>query len=484
MKNFFSSIRGSFGRHGVFLLSCAVVFAILAAVMPSYFPLMQPDSDGYINFSPTRTSLYPLFLKIFMSLGLDFVQITYVQNVLFSLALIVLLAALLRAGVPRIFVAAFSISLGASSYFSTFHRTIMTESLFCTFVVLGLAFLIDYFRTGKVTALAWTGLFMGIAIGIRPAGVTLAPMLLLAAWLKWRDCDVSRPLFALGLILPLVIGPLAERIVYHAKHGAVSASLSSFLLIGKGAMLIRKDTAFAGRYAAVLEPLGQQLYESYVPVHQFLAGVPIGAIPVFTATYESIAQFQMLRKEIGEASVRLSVPGELLFSELGLQSIESNISGYLGLSLIHYVGQWSVASLTFPPTARAVNDYVGHQQVPFEGLWSDITLHPPAKLSSYVVYPAFLAAGFVTFILSIALIPFLIWPSLAQGEGRQYFLIAAFLGASCQAYTIFLCFVNVSTPRFILSYYPQLLLIGIFMALAIWPRLASKTDCVDPSLSR
>jgi hypothetical protein len=473
MNLFFSSVDVLLKRRYVFLLSCAAVFAALSAAMPSYFPLKQPDSDGYISFSAVHTSLYPLFLQLLIGLGLNLVQITYVQIVLFSLALIVLLAALLRAGVPRIFVAAFAITLGASSYFSTFSRTIMTESLFCTFMVLGLAFWIDYFRTGKVSALALTGFFIGISIGIRPAGVTLAPMLFVSAWLKWRDRDASSWLFALALVVPLALSLLAERIIYHARHGAVSASLSSYLLIGKGAMVIRKDAAFTGPYTAALGPLGRQLYESYIPVHQFLAGVPPGAIPALTANYESIGQFQILRKDIAEDSVRLSVPAEFLLSELGRQAIESNISGYLRLSLIHYVGQWSVASLTFPPTARAVNDYVARLKVPFEDLQSDITLHPPAKLSSYVVYPAFLAAGIVTLLLSIALIPFLIRPSFAHGKRRQYFLVAAFMGASCQAYTIFLCLVNVSTPRFILSYYPQLLLIGIFLALALWPQLAA-----------
>ena len=39
-----------------------------------------------------------------------------------------------------------------------------------------------------------------------------------------------------------------------------------------------------------------------------------------------------------------------------------NIQGHARLVLVYYIGQWSVASLTFPPTAHAVNRYVDTTQ--------------------------------------------------------------------------------------------------------------------------
>ena len=472
MQRFFSSVNVFFSRDWIYLPGCALLFAVLSLIAPSYFPLIEADSESYIHFSSYRPALYPVFLKVFIGVGFDLGQITYVQLALLSLALIVLLAALLRAGVPRIMIVVFVIGLGASPYFSTFFRTIMTEALFCAVMMMGLGFWIDYFRTGKAAALAWTGLCVGVAIGVRPAAITLAPMVLIGAWLKWRDRDVSRLVFGLALIVPLAMGPLAERVMHYAKHGANGASQATYLLIGKGAMVIREDTAFNGPYAATLDVLGEKLYKSFNPVHRFLADTPLGAVPALTAAYESVAQFQILRKEVADASTRVSVPSDFIFTELGRQAIKDNIPGYLRLSLVHYVGQWSVTSLTFPPTARAVNDYVSHHIVPLEGMVSEVTLHPPAKATSYVVYPAFLAAGVITLLLSSALIPALVYPSCSGGR-RQYFLYAIFFSASCQSYTIFLSLVNVSTPRFILAFYPQLLLVVIFLILAIWPRLAT-----------
>src|SRR5215471_5477588 len=106
-------------RNYIFFSTCFLLFVALSLTLPPFFPLIQPDSDGYIQFAPSRTALYPLFLNFFMTMGLSLVEITYVQLALVSLALIVLLAALLRAGVPRMLIVLFVLGLACNSYFST-----------------------------------------------------------------------------------------------------------------------------------------------------------------------------------------------------------------------------------------------------------------------------------------------------------------------------------------------------------------------------
>ncbi len=132
---------------------------------------------------------------------------------------------MLRAGVPRILIVLFTIALGTNGYYSTVHWTIMTGSIFATITVLGTAFWIDYLRTGRVHFLALVGLFIGIAIGIRPAGLALVPMIAVSAWLKWHQRDVSIALFAAALVLPVTVGLAAERIIYRIEHGARSGEL-------------------------------------------------------------------------------------------------------------------------------------------------------------------------------------------------------------------------------------------------------------------
>jgi hypothetical protein len=84
-----SIARRSWRDDRIFLPGLACLYAVTCFLIPPYFPLLQPDSQSYIEFSNTRRALYPLFLQ-FLRLGFDLVQITYVQIGLFSLALIVL----------------------------------------------------------------------------------------------------------------------------------------------------------------------------------------------------------------------------------------------------------------------------------------------------------------------------------------------------------------------------------------------------------
>lgn len=472
-------------KNLLFFLGCAAIYVGLALAFPPYFSLTQPDSNGYINFDSTRSALYPLLLRIFFKLGLDLEQITYAQLLLFAASLMILLSALQRTGLPRWLIFLFALALGANTYFSSFARTILTESLFVTVMVMTLGCLIDYLRSGQTVFLALSGLGVGIMIGIRPAGVAFLPILIIAALLKRHHRDVSIPMLVAALIAPAATGIVAERIVYRLEHGERNRSILQNLLIGRAAMLAQNDVLYSGPHADTLAALGNELYRLYAPVNVFLAGVPLCARPPFTATYEGGAQFQALNEEVSEASKRLGVNTEYLISELAIQTIAGNLSGYLRLVSIHYVGQWSVGSLTFPPTARAVNDYVaGYGPVPMQERLSEIILHPPSYPSSYVIYPAFLIAGVITLMLSFALIPFLLWPALGDDPRRYFFLLAALFSVMCQGYTIFLSLIDVSTARFLMAVYPQLCLVAIFVIWAILLRWAPGIRRIDPPKSR
>ena len=107
-----------------FMLAGSALCAAITFVLPPYFPLLEPDSPGYLEFDSNRTAFYPWFLRVSLRLGLTLEQITYVQIALFSVALLVLFAALMRARASKWVIAAVAVLFGANSYFSGFHRTI------------------------------------------------------------------------------------------------------------------------------------------------------------------------------------------------------------------------------------------------------------------------------------------------------------------------------------------------------------------------
>ena len=275
---------------------------------------------------------------------------------------------------------------------------------------------------------------VGFSIGIRPPGIMLAPMVVISVWLMWHRRNVSVLVLIAAVIGPLMVGPVVERLLYRLEHGGRLELVLSFALMGKAAMLVREQTTFTGPHAQTLNRLGKELYATYVPVHEFLQNLPsTAALPALTGGYEGIAQFQILTQEIAGWSANTGLPGDVLRNELGYQSITDNIPEYLRLSLIYYIGQWSVTSLTFPPTARTVNNYVATFSPPplEDRLGKIVFLHPPVSWRSIVVYPAFLIAGLVSLVLTFVLIAFLLHPSLGDRGTGQDIMIAAVFAATC-----------------------------------------------------
>jgi hypothetical protein len=190
-----------------------------------------------------------------------------------------------------------------------------------------------------------------------------------------------------------------------------------------------------------------------------------------------VAQYQVLNEEIALVSAQTGVPGDVLRTELGIQAIRDNILGYARLSLIHYVGQWSIMALKFPPTARSINAYVaGYSQVPLADKIDDLYLHPPASRIAIVVYPALLFAGVLTLAVSL-LLPIFVVRRFVGDAPLRYVMIAAIFAATAHVYTLLISFMNVSTPRYLIAIYPQILLVGLFLLLAAMRR--SRVDRAD-----
>ena len=183
-----------------------------------------------------------------------------------------------------------------------------------------------------------------------------------------------------------------------------------------------------------------------------------------TGGFEGAAHFSVFGRDLELISSRSGVPGDALAYELGKQSILANFPSYLRLSLLHYLGQWSIMVLKLPPVAQAVNSYVvSYLKVPLDGVVGDVYLRPTASVRAYAVYPAFLSAGIVTLVVGLALIVFIIRPMLGD-EGRvQYLMLAAFFAVTCQSYTFLISFINASTPRFLMAVYLQLVLVAVFL---------------------
>lgn len=455
----------------LFVLGCALAYAVVVLVVPPYTPLTEPDSEGYIAFDAIRPSLYPAVLSICRALGLGLVAITWVQLAIYAAALTYFLLALLRAGFPKLLLALLVAALAGNILYSSFHRSILTESIYFSLSLIAVALWVDYLRSGSVPRLALAGLALGFMIGFRLAGLGLLPLHALAVWVK-RPRAMSRWLALALALAPVAIGIGSERAIYYAVHGGVGVSQAPNLLTGKAALLIRPDMTFSGPHAPALQDLGAQLFAIYAPIQRTLAEAPSWPVRAqLSAAYEGFAQYHVLGDAFEQAAQRERTSVAVLRSELGRQVIRQNLGRYLGLTLLNELGQWSVAAQNFPPIARALTSYAeAHPDMARTGNLTEAMLHPRPTLAGTIAYPAFLIAGAVTLVLALGFLAFLARPSLADSRAGFYLLIATFLSAMAHAYTLFISLANEWTPRFLMAVFPQLEIIGLCLILAFYHR--------------
>jgi hypothetical protein len=459
-------------RHDyLFVASCILAYAAAVLIVPPYMPLIDPDSASYIQFLPWRTALYPTFLAALRALGLDLVEVTWVQLAIFCAALAYLLTVLLRAAFPRWMLAIFVALLAGNVLFSSLHRSIQTESIYFSLSAVAVGLWVDYLRRPRSHLLFALGLALGFMIGVRPAGFGILPMLLIAVWLK-RPENLSKWMLLAVIVLPVCVGAVTERLIYRAVHGSVRDSTARNLAMGLSAMLIKPDMTFSGRHAAELKVLGAQLYKKYEPVHRYLDSAP--SLPVRTqlsALYQGEAQFYAFGADINEVAQHAGISVADLEIELGKQVVFRNLRGYLELTLVNQLGQWSVAAQNFPPIARQLAAYANaNPAISFGGRIPDMFLHPRPTTAGWLVYPAFLIAGAITLGLTVVFFLFLWRPRLMESPAGFYLGLAAFFSAMCQGYTFFISLINVWTPRFLMAVIPQLEIVAMCLLLILLHR--------------
>lgn len=458
----------------LFVVGCALAYAVVVLLVPPYTPLTEPDSAAYIAFSSFRPAYYPAFLYVCKTLGLGLVEITWVQLTIFVMALAYFLTVLLRSGFPKTLLGVMVAILAANVLFSSFHRSILTESIYFSLSIVAVGLWIDYFRAGRLPSLLGAGLALGLMIGIRLAGLGLLPLHVLAVWVK-RPKGLPMWLCLVLAIVPPVVGAGGERLLYYVVHRSTSVSQAPYLLFAKAAMLIRPDMRFSGPHASVLQNLGAQLYGVYGPLQRTVTQAPSLAVGAqLSAIYEGLAQYSILTDELMRAAQQENTSIADLQFELGKQVILQNLGGYLKLTLVNELGQWSVAAQNFPPVARALNAYAdANPGLSADGRIPYQLLHPKPSLTGLIVYPAFLIAGAATLILGIGFIVFLLRPALARSVNGFYLLIATFLSAMCHGYTLFISLVNEWTPRFLMAMFPHLEIIALCVVLVLF-RLFSR----------
>ena len=178
------------------------------------------DTHTYLNFDPDRTAGYPVFVDAIIAMFGAVEAVPKVQIIL-SAASSAFLGWCLHRAFRTPVLALFPLCLPIVwSEFAKYQAAIHTESLFVSLlsVMLGALVLLvtrPTWRRAAVSALA-----CGLAIAVRPAGLSLLPIWPVVLWLIRERCQGRRARMAAAVAAPIALCLLGESLIWRAEHGS------------------------------------------------------------------------------------------------------------------------------------------------------------------------------------------------------------------------------------------------------------------------
>ena len=353
------------------------------------------------------------------------------------------------------------------------HGYILTESLFISLLCLmiGAIALSAHRPTWRWMALA--ALACGLAITVRPAGISLLVIWPFLFWLTWRRCEGHRLALAAAVVAPIAICLVAESVVWHASHDSESRpNLVDRHLFAK-ALVIEPGPTLSDPELAGIVAMGREVM---APARELIAGAPSHyARAVLLAEFEVTGQHatysRVFSPEVRAVADRRGLEEHRIVAHIGRPAMLSSPVAWIGNALTHYTGLWSRAFVT-PATLNEFQSYIDgtERNELFERIspFRQGVLHG-SRLGFVVRY----ALGTVLAILPIAAVA-ATWQRLRQTcpDGR---LVVAAVGAlAVHSHLLFVGLFGVMAGRYADSMAPMMAVSGALLALWVLDRLTFK----------
>ena len=346
----------------VLTISLAIVYInVVIFNVTKSLPFLELDSFSYLQGSVTRTVGYPLFLQAILAVFGDVRWVVPIQlNML--LASIVLMGwamgSLFRSRLIGLLVI---LSLFVTTPLLLASCQILSEALYIPLICLHVAAAFMLFRTKSRYASLWTGLTMGLAIAVRPAGYALlagVPILLLLLRDRWRQIG-GFLLGGLGLTLIIAVAVQYER---HGLWG--TQAFGGFSLIGHVAPIITDDLDtdypdLTRKIARRIGPFIQDLPKSSsLEEHWRKTSAMIGIVE-FPHIIPEIAEYvRQTEPELGDQE-RIIRINDIAMS-ISKSAIRIRPLWYTRHVLAHYYGLWIAFLDRYRPIADHIADFQQH----------------------------------------------------------------------------------------------------------------------------
>lgn len=348
-------------RHAETLFPCLLALLAVGYVALHWSSplILFPDSRSYLQFDALLTAGYPLFLWAVDVLFGSADPAPKVQLVIAAGAFTFLGWSLHRAfGSPFISLAAV-IALLLHPRIADLHGHILTESIFISLLSLmagsiALACHRASWRWAAVSALA-----CGLAIMVRPAGLSLLVVWPFLFWLVWRRWRGQRIAMVLSVVLPVALCLIGESMAWHAHHDSgTRPNLGDRHLFAKTLVIEPRPLIADPELAAIVA----KARDVMAPARALTANAPsLFARSKLLGEFEVTAQHEMYGKVFSPAVRGLARErgvGEYpLLAQIGRPAMLSEPVAWAGNAITHYLGLWSWAFAT-PVTRKEFQSYV------------------------------------------------------------------------------------------------------------------------------
>lgn len=393
--------------------------SLVVLILVYYFEFNQaemfinPDTPAYIEFNQSRTSGYPLFLWLTRA---AFGVVEGAAQA--QLALSAAAYAFLGWSIYKVFHA--PVAALVLVYFLVSHPElawhqphIMTESLFITLLCVMMGTLMILLVKPRWWLAAVSALACGLAIMIRPVGVSLLPVWPILLWFIWRRCDGRHIRVIAAIVVPIALCLLVDHAVWRAYHGLkvrTDLVVTNLHLFSK-ALMIQSEPEPAGldeelaRYIAI----GREVM---APVRELIDGAPDQRTRAYLLTrFESTAPYRIYERALRSYEQRPLRSAKWNHSyqirgEAGWAALASAPVDWVKNAIVHYWGLWTAASGNFTPdsamryNAYIKDTYVEHIHGP---LFRDAVYVPYAVVPGERLYRWGMMLGFCASVLSLAL---------------------------------------------------------------------------------
>ena len=319
-------------NYFLFLTLFTISFFIIDK-SPSFFDLLQPDSDEYLSGKQSRTIVYHFILKISENLNLDIVCF---QKILLSLSIVSLLFFLKEQKVNNYILVIFFLLINLNYFYTSFSKTILPESIFFSLINFAI---INLFHLKRFLSFISFGLLLGFIYSIKPIGMAVSVLMFFFSLLLNQSL---KKFFFTGLFFLIPI--LVESYLFNLKNDQRD-TIFKYSVVGKLFLLSGEKNFHINKYPDNLHLLLTKTKDEFTKVHNFLDDIDDKLLQKeLLSDFEVLAQFQTFDLNSVKS---LDFDKKILYQnykQLAYLILKNNFLEYFFLSIDHYIGNWSIGS--------------------------------------------------------------------------------------------------------------------------------------------